>query len=123
MDRKTTTSLDPTLQATYDKIMGNSQKTVPETQTKTTSIEHIPQPVSESPIPASPTPQPAKSHPISAFTEPIHHATSGAAIGEPQTAPAKKNHRGVKVLFLIGVVGGIIYVIFWLKFFNLTLPF
>lgn len=124
MDSKTSTTLSPELQATYDKIMGLNtspvQATISPNQTKP-EVEHVPKLTQTKEIQ-----YPTATHEhrqISAFGNTHAPTIRGDAIGvfSPQNY-SHSNHIILKILFIMGVMmlGG--YIFLWLKFFNFPLP-
>lgn len=121
MDPKTLPTLDPKLKEAYERVMGSSVTPPPPVQ---------PQPVPAAPQP--PPPAPAKSDVASATSDvalaggsSVHHTTTSfvagnvagnvEAAGKPKISPL--------VLVFAGVIFLLVYTLFWMRFFNLPLPF
>lgn len=99
--------LDPKLKEVYDRVMSTS---VP--------AGHAPPPPKPQASPASPTPAPATA------------AASSPSSPHPQvfnasTLAGGKNTHGLSpvVWIVVGILFLLTYTIFWMKFFNLSLPF
>lgn len=116
MDPKTLPTLDPKLKEAYERVMGSSVTPPP------------PAPVQPQPVPAAPQPPPpapAKSDVELAGGSSVHHTTTSfvagnvagnvEAAGKPKISPL--------ILVFAGVIFLLVYTLFWMRFFNLPLPF
>jgi len=113
MDKKTATKLDPQMRETYDRIMGLSHPTTPETPPSQASPQlqqskpDIPQVTTM--VPPSPTPQlssPPKPKTISALViKPMPHRT-GIAVGDVVIPQSKRTllHLVIEGGILLGVL-------------------
>jgi hypothetical protein len=113
MDKKTATKLDPQMKDTYDRIMGLSHPTTPETPPSQASPQQqeskpdIPQ-VTPMPLPSSTPPpsSPPKPKTISALsTKPRPHMT-GIAVGDVVIPKSKRSllHLVIEGGILVGVL-------------------
>lgn len=99
--------MDPKLKEAYDRVMATA----------------VPPP--SQPIPPQPQTPPPPVTPIHATMPIATHpqAASATIVG----AMPKKRAKGVNIFPILFAVGGIVffvvYTIFWLKFFNLSVPF
>lgn len=105
MDPKKATNLDPKLKETYERIMNTHVVATPAPQTPVNPTTTQPVQAPQQPV-ASPQPQPQ-----SANAAPL------------VTAPPKKTSNLMLVIYILaGVLFFIIYALFWIKFFNLSIP-
>lgn len=129
MDPSTLSNLDPKLKETYEKVMGTNTATQPKTsdQPDTASSPNqnpqlndnglsapITQPPVEDPAQSSETPQSVT------INQPLPNPASSDIISKPQSG-----HGGlIKIFYVLGAtVFFVIYIFFWMKIFNLSLPF
>ncbi len=117
MDPKTTSNLDPKLKDMYNRVMSTP---VPPPAAPTTP----PQP--EMPALAAPEPQTPQPSP----TTEIHAAMPLPAAPKPVSAAIigggtkSKNTKLLPVLLaIVGIIFLGVYTVFWVKFFNLSVPF
>ena len=124
MGSNVSTSLRPDFKATYDKIMGLGTTLPAPTPSmpKVPEVEHVPQLTNTQEIQ-----YPTVTHQhrqISAFGNTQIPTIRGEAIGvfSPQKY-SHSNHILLRFILMVGIIllGG--YVVLWLKFFNLPLPF
>lgn len=135
MDPTSLSNLDPKLKETYDRVMGTS---TPPASDQTPS-----NPAPASPTPADASPNNAPSENVTAesgLSTPI--ATPAPDSAEPQPATvtitqasptppstnivsAPHGHSGlIKIFYILGAtVFFVIYIFFWAKIFNISLPF
>lgn len=133
MDPKNLPTLDPKLQEAYNRVMSTSLPT---------ATPSNPMPIPPSSVQSAPTPQasiPTPPMPIPTPTPPISSPTPPPMVPAPvaSTKPAGSTTAFVAgghvgggkpaVSPVILIVGGLIffavYSLFWLKFFNISLPF
>lgn len=111
MDPKTSVSqLDPKLKEVYERVMGT-----PTTATATAAP----------PMPPPLTPQPVQ--PTSLVT-PHTQAIQPSLAGQPKTAASlvankQKLQMSNVILVVTGVFFFVVYTIFWMRFFNYSIPF
>ena len=121
MDPQATAHLDPKLKEAYDRVMATA---VPQ-----------PSPASPPPLqpqaePASPSTSPIQGGPVSTQTIDPQPLPSSAPIASAKPASAfvavatKPKTKILPVLFVVGgLIFFVVYAVFWVKFFNLKLPF
>lgn len=134
MDPVKTSDLDPKLKEVYERVMGissvsaipaapsfsNTNNPEPKTPIITTS------PTNNVPLPIKPT--------LNVSAETINHPAPPAAAKIPMEAPISQtqkseelvvNKKGISPILILaaGIVFFAVYSLFWLKFFNIKLPF
>jgi len=124
MDSNVSASLRPDFKATYDKIMGMETELPAPTPSipKIPEVVHVPQLTQTKEIQYPTVTQQHRQ--ISAFGDTHIPTIRGEAIGV--FSPQKYSHSDhiiLRFILMIGVImlGG--YVLLWLKFFNIPLPF
>ena len=127
MDSKQLNQLDPKLKETYERVMGTStvpiQKPfIPNPTVVTNPLPITPQPITQKPLVQS---QPIHQSVQSFQAKPIQaQPTQPQSMQKSQLQNLKKKN---KILPALAALGGIIFLIgyafFWIKFFNLKLPF
>lgn len=129
-------NLDPKLKEVYERVMGTpvggtssqppptppngapKQPLPPQTQPKPAG----PLPPPPSPIPPPPLPQtsvPQNSKPFPVVNLPAAAPKQEAAASVPQ----KKSHLTIVIFAIVGLVFFAVYALFWMRFFNLPVPF
>lgn len=149
MDPKNLPSLDPKLKEAYDRVMSTSLPQTPPTPTQPAPQAPTP-PTTPEPVAAPTTPAPVATPaqstlppipttavqpaaptnvvtPTPAYTtlsapEPATTHSSTFVAGAAHTAPSKSKISPV-LLIVLGVVFFAVYSLFWLRFFNVPLPF
>lgn len=118
MDLSKLNQLDPKLKETYERVMGTSAR--PTTVAPQPTIQN--QTIQSQPIQPQPIPQPlepARPQPI-AQSQPVKIQP----IQKPQTQNLKKKNKMLPIfLALGGIIFLIVYAFFWIRIFNLKLPF
>lgn len=125
--------LDPKLREAYERVMGTALAANP-TQPATPSQQAAPTPLEPAPVqsPAqTPLNQALPTQPIPPPPPPItqqFHAEPAKSFLPSLTpmvasAPATKQKLSTVVIIILGVVFFLVYTIFWIKFFNLSVPF
>jgi hypothetical protein len=138
MDPNSLSSLDPKLRETYEKVMG-SQPTATNDVASPPPADNTPpaQPVQNADAgvnpPAADTPSPElSSTPNQDATPPQDQEPQVVTISQSLPAPTADNqivqphgHSGlIKVFYVLGTtVFFVIYIFFWMKIFNISLPF
>lgn len=153
MDAQKLSQLDPKLRDAYQRVMGTvipeptvpNQSPTPPVNTPTTPTPNPtpqpavppvvdPQPVVNPQSTPQPTPEPASQQPTSNFTQMNSTVAAAPALNSPNfSAPAapiqntavfKKKSGLTPILFIIAGIFFIgIYTLFWIKIFNLQVPF
>lgn len=115
MDPKKSTELDPKLKEAYERVMGTSF-TPAASQTATMP------PMPAQPRP-TPIPQPTAAPTVAAAVKPVAAIRPG---GVANTFVVKKGgaKSGISPILLIlaGIIFFAVYTIFWVKFFNISIP-
>lgn len=124
MDPKKTAQLDPKLKEAYDRVMGTVTSQVPSPQVAKPPPPPASEPLSQNPS-MPPAPPPSSLQPKRADSPPVKVGTTFVAIPNKNNPPAggsKTSVFGVLliILILIFILG---YAFFWIKFFNVSLPF
>lgn len=122
-------NLDPKLKEVYERVMGTpvggtnpqpaSQPPLPP-QTQPSWAPPLPPP--PSPIPPPPPPQtsaPQQSRPFPVVNLPAAAPKQETAVSVPQ----KKSHLTTIIFAIVGLVFFAVYALFWMRFFNLPVPF
>lgn len=106
MDKKLYPNLDPKLKEVYDRVMGFNQPPTPPTPAKNPASVPAPsyQPISISPKKSDPIPF-------------IANVNVGVA------SKNKSSSSSMLLLIIVGLIFFIVYGLFWVKFFNIQLPF
>lgn len=145
MDPQKLAQLDPKLREAYQRVMGTPIPPMPTPQPKPEPAQppvsephpapSIPKPIAEpEPQPAiNPQPQTIPTQPASNFVQMSSEVASTPATASPnftvpapqtQTIVLKKKNGMLPVLFVIvALIFIAIYTLFWVKIFNLRLPF
>lgn len=112
MDPKTLPTLNPQLKEAYERVMGTSV---------TPAAPPVPVSMPTTTTPPSPAPQPvaAPPSPVPPLT-PTHHASTTFVAGN---ATQNKTKNSPVIFIFAGIVFFVVYVLFWMKFFNFKLPF
>jgi hypothetical protein len=136
--------LDPKLKEAYERVMATSlpanqtpaatppspvqpqpepvtpqSSTPPVTAPVTPSTPHIPQPTPEEPAPHAIAP-----HPMPMTTAGPKQASSGSTfVANTGTATPGKSKISPVILITAGAIFFVVYTLFWLRFFNVALPF
>lgn len=119
-------NLDPKLKEVYERVMG--------TPVNSPSTPTTPAPIASSPISSPPSPPPTTSSPV---TEPtpapstqtfVAHNTvpiaTKVSVSSSVVTPAKSKKKISMPILILGMVGFLVaYAFFWVKVFNLKLPF
>lgn len=128
MDPKKMAQLDPKLKEAYERVMGSSTG-APSAPTATQAPASIPQsPITQTPMESMhatiPVQNPAMTPPA-----PVVHATNnkqpGNNVNISSAFVATKKSAGISplLLWVLGAIFFIAYAIFWIKFFNLSIPY
>ena len=132
MDPNALSNLDPKLKETYEKVMGTNTAS-PAQSAPPTPVDGAPTPIQENPnsdglsapiqppLPDNPA-QSSESPQTVTINQPLPNpaAASSDIITKPQGG-----HGGlIKVFYVLGAtVFFVIYIFFWMKIFNISLPF
>lgn len=124
MDPKMPSNLDPKLKEAYERVMGTTipKPSAPPTPTATPMPNPIPG--SSQALPAQPRPEmpsPVPPSPQSSETMVKVSPTPTAFVAKPQKA--KSGGISPTIIFLGLFVFFVVYSLFWLKFFNVSIPF
>lgn len=138
MDPSTLSNLDPKLKETYEKVMGTSTVQAGQDQTPPPTADGMQAEAQPAPntSPANPNPGDGLSAPVQGpLTEdpPQMEQPQTVTINQPLPNPMSSNiiapkssgHGGLLKVFYVlgGTVFFVIYIFFWMKIFNLSLPF
>lgn len=126
MDPKMPSNLDPKLKEAYERVMGTPSGTPAAAAPPQPAVVQRPfepiEPNTAPPPPPVTSPQMSAS-PVSAVPEPKikENVASTAFVAKPQ----KENKSGISpvIIFLGLLVFIAVYSLFWIKFFNLPIPF
>lgn len=113
MDPKKMPDLDPKLKEAYERVMGtavNGAKPVAVT------------PPAPTPTPPPPPPAAQQTTPPETNTAP-QPVSSPAPEVNPLPEPENKKQFSPVILVVVGIVFFLVYILFWLKFFSIPLPF
>lgn len=129
MDPKNLPNLDPKLKEAYERVMGTS--------TTPPAVPPAVHPADAATAPSTPTPPPPAVPP--APTQPIPQTVTPIVTPPPTTTQTSHVHTTTSfvaadstkssakispiILLFAGVIFFLVYAVFWLKFFNLPLPF
>lgn len=120
MDPKMPSNLDPKLKEAYERVMGT---TIPKPSAPPTpAAPSSPNPTAQIPT-VEPTPQTPPTPAPSAAPQTMANVgtTPSAFVANPQKG--KSGGISPVIIFLGLLVFFIVYALFWLKFFNVSLPF
>lgn len=124
MDPKGLPNLDPKLKEAYERVMSTSiSSSAP--SAPTTASAPTPAPQATAPAQAAPTPAAVASSPVAA-PQPtsIPQSTSASTFVAGNTPAASSGSKISPVLLVIaGIIFFAVYTLFWLRFFNIPLPF
>ncbi|HSW47998.1 MAG TPA: hypothetical protein VLG67_02855 [Candidatus Saccharimonadales bacterium] len=134
MDPQSLSNLDPKLKETYDRVMGAPSAAPGSSPLPDSSI--MPQPSADAAQPANPTPSASLENTANAtadslspipeqqpqtvtINQPLPQSSSSAIVTKPH------GHSGlIRIFYILGaIVFFVIYVFFWVKIFNVSLPF
>lgn len=124
MDKKLYPTLDPKIKEVYDRVMGLSLATSPLAPSSPQKPVEKPvtQTISYQPS-SNTTPQPAKPPvPPTAPATTTFTATAGT-IASSSGAKIKNSTISPAILIVLGLVFFFVYALFWMKLFNLPVPF
>ena len=141
MDPNTLSSLDPKLRETYEKVMGAGAAPVAPEDPLPVAPAAQPAPVAQLPpaeeavptvAPAAPSPEltnmPVADPQLAADQPKVVTITQSMPNPAPElqvTPPTTHGHKGlIRIFYVLGTaVFFVIYIFFWMKIFNIQLPF